>query len=127
MNWYKVWNGMPEDPKLSLIAKRADLKRGEILAVWVALLDGASRAKSRGSVAQVDAEQVAVALDMEAEAVTRALHAFRVAKMIKDNRVASWDKRQATSTKRVRAFREKQKRKAPPAPPPAPAPRRHFP
>ena len=39
---YKIFSGLPQDARLAVVAKRSGFRRGEVLAVWVALLDHAS-------------------------------------------------------------------------------------
>lgn len=33
MDWYKVYQGLPTDPKLAVVAKRTGLSRAETLAL----------------------------------------------------------------------------------------------
>lgn len=68
MDWYKIYNGLPNDPRLPVIAKRTGLSVAETLALWVTLHDYASRQKPRGSLSGIDAEETAVLLGMDRSA-----------------------------------------------------------
>lgn len=113
MNWYKVHNGLPFDTKLAVIAKRTGLRRGEILALWVTLLDQASRNKPRGSVQNLCGEEMALLLEFDAAAVDAALQAFRDKRMISaEGLLTDWRASQVLSaTQRARDCRERKKLK----------------
>ena len=106
MNCYKMPYGIPFDAKLAVISRRTGLRRGEVLALWVALLDHGARALPRGSVYDIDAEELAALLEFETAAVELALSAFRDKKMITaQGCLAGWEKTQNVSTPRTRAHR----------------------
>ncbi|HLI85503.1 MAG TPA: hypothetical protein VKV17_16430, partial [Bryobacteraceae bacterium] len=115
MAWYRVYHGMPYDPKFAVIAKRCGAKRGDVVAVWLAALDFASQHKGRGSIEGIDAEEIAVSLEYETEYVSGILRAFEDRGMIASSRLAAWERRQVqreredNSTERVRAYRQRQK------------------
>lgn len=111
MSWYKISEGLPQNARLALVARQAGLARGEVLALWVYLLDCASRARPRGQVTDaLDAEEIAAALDLDVERLHLALRALHDKKMISPSGVlAGWDKSQKTSTARTRAFRARKK------------------
>ncbi|MCK4945528.1 MAG: hypothetical protein KAS59_04630 [Alphaproteobacteria bacterium] len=112
MNWYKMYHGAPLDTKLAVIAKRAGLRRGEMLALWVTLLDYASQSAPRGSVRNIDLEEIAVTLEFDPATIESALKALHDKKRISaDGFLIGWDKCQALSTPRTRAFRARQKEK----------------
>jgi hypothetical protein len=112
MDWYRVYHGMPEDAKLKVIAKRSQQLMAHVVAVWMCVLDAASRHKNRGTV-EVDSEQIAVVQDMDQAAVEAILQAFREKGMItEDNRITSWNTRQYLSDKE-RAQRARDKKKQP--------------
>ena len=46
--WFRWWNGCCNDPKFALVARDSKQARGNVIAVWAAVLD-------RGSPAQVEA------------------------------------------------------------------------
>ncbi|WP_422923335.1 DnaA N-terminal domain-containing protein [Singulisphaera sp. PoT] len=97
---------MPYDPKLRVIARRTGQPMPLVVAIWACLLDAASQHDPRG-VADVDAEEIAVAQDAELKAVQEIIEAFRAKGMIDgDNRLTAWSRRQhATSTERSQKHR----------------------
>jgi hypothetical protein len=104
--WYKVFAGVTHDTKLAVVAKRAGYRRGEVLAVWMTLLDHASTAQPRGSVAQIDAEEIAALLDCDAAAVESVLTTLREKHLIlPDGMIANWRQHQDLSTPRTQAYR----------------------
>jgi hypothetical protein len=110
MEWYRVYHGMPHDPKLKVIAHRAKQPMAHVVAVWTCLLDAASQHKTRGTV-EVDAEQIAIMQDIETEAVQAIIAAMYTKGMLNEqNRLTAWDKRQYSSTaERVKKHRAKKK------------------
>ncbi len=115
MEWYRAYHGMPHDLKLKVVAKRSSQPMAHVVAVWVCLLDAASRHASRGTV-EVDAEEIAVMQDLETEGVKAILEAFYSKGMLSEqNRLTAWDRRQyENSTERSRKHREKKKQDATP-------------
>jgi hypothetical protein len=112
ISWYKVLSGMTQDTKLAVVARRAGFRRGEVLAVWMTLLDCASLASPRGNVRGIDPEEIAATLECDTAAVASVMDALREKKMIlPDGRLAGWDKNEGTSTPRTRAWRARQKEK----------------
>lgn len=108
MNWYKMHHGLPQDPRLAVIAKRAGLRQGDMIAIWVALLDHASRAAPRGNVKDIDIEETAVMLGFDFSAIEAAWNVLHEKKMIQaDGRITDWDRRQKSSTHRTRAHRKR--------------------
>jgi len=107
--WYKVFSGATQDTKLAVVAKRAGYRRGEVLAVWMTLLDHASTAQPRGSVAQIDAEEIAALLDCDAMAVESVLTTLREKQLIlPDGMIKNWRQHQDCSTPRTQAYRARQ-------------------
>lgn len=110
MKWYKIWRGLPFDPRLAVTAKRAGISRAESIAVYIALLDIASAASPLGSLDHLDAEELSLQIDVPAERIEAALTALRAKKMISpENRITCWAGRPSSSTLRVRTWRAKQK------------------
>ena len=112
--WWRAHHGLPFDSKLAVIAKRCAARRGDVAAVWVAVLDFASQHEDRGSVAGIDAEEIAVSYDYDPEYVAKIFAAFEEKGMIAADRVTAWEWRQVqreredNSTERVRAYRVRQ-------------------
>ena len=113
--WWRAYHGLPFDPKLAVVTKRCGARRGDVAAVWVSVLDYASQREERGSVEGIDAEEIAVSFDYETEYVMQIIAAFEEKGMIRDGRVAAWERRQVQrernddSAGRVRAYRQRQK------------------
>lgn len=106
MDWYKAYHGLPYDARLTVIARKASISKAEALAVWLALLDCASRNRPRGLVGDVDIEDIAIPLDIAPEDAARALAAFRDKGMITgQGHIRAWARHQPGSTLRVRTHR----------------------
>ena len=45
MDWYRIYHGLPDDPRLGVMAHRANMTRAEGLALFITLLDFASRVR----------------------------------------------------------------------------------
>jgi hypothetical protein len=98
------------DSKLAVVAKRADARRGDVVAVWVAALDLASQQETRGTVPDFAETAIAVSLDYEEDLVRCIFAGFRMIGMLTGNIVNAWRRRQYDgdySTRRVRAYRER--------------------
>jgi hypothetical protein len=118
MEWFRWYHGSVSDPKFRLLAKLADAKLTEVLAVWQSMLEHASQSSPRGSLDGWRDDVTAVCLDMDANAVerirTQANHVGLIANA--DDGIeflASWDKRQPKredgSAERAKAWREQKK------------------
>jgi hypothetical protein len=114
-NWWRAYHGLPFDSKLAVIAKRCGARRGDVAAVWVALLDCASQHVDRGSVVEIDPEEIAVSFDYEVEYVSKILAAFEEKGMIAGGRLTAWERRQPqreredSSAARTRDYRQRLK------------------
>ena len=116
MEWFRSHHGAPTDPKLRLVAKRCNLPAGTIAAIWWALLDHASQAADRGSVATFDPEVTAIAFDYPVEDVRRVYETLCNTGLVSECfRLVSWERRQpkreGSSTDRVRKHRAEKKGK----------------
>jgi hypothetical protein len=110
MGWYRFQTGWPQEPKLAVIARSTGRPRGEVMALWVALHDHAANANPRGSVHDIEAEELAALLEADLPAVKAVLKAFRQRGMIlEDGMLHGWEKQQKLSTARTRAFRSRMK------------------
>ena len=111
MSGYRINHGLPLDPRLSIIAKKANINKAEALAIWISLLDYASQAETRGSISGIDIDEIAINFNIPAEQAERALGAFRNKKMINaKGTLLDWDKMQKnSSTMRTRALRTRRR------------------
>jgi len=122
MNWWRAYHDLPNDPKLALVAQALHgvtwrysngnaVRRGEVLEVWVFVLNLASEHNPRGSIEGYDSEQIGYVLEMEPERVEAIIEGFRQRGMIAGNLLTNWDKRQPKrereddSGERVKDFR----------------------
>ena len=106
MKWYKLSPGLAQNAKLAAIARRTGLRRGDMLALWISLMDHASEAAERGSVLDIDPEEIAATLEFDPAAVKTALAALRDKAMILPGGMLSgWSRNQKLSTHRTRAHR----------------------
>lgn len=108
--WLRLYHDMPNDPKWRTIARAAKQTIPVVLAVYVHLLTIASGAVERGTVVNVNSEDLASALDIDSEAVDAVLVAMQ-GRVLDGEKLSGWDKRQTnredTSTERVKRWREK--------------------
>jgi len=118
VDWFRSWHGAPTDTKLTLVARKAGVTRALAVATWWLLLDTASQAEDRGSIAGTDPEVIACALDADEDHIRALMDAFEQRGMIAAGRVQKWDKRQPkrerendNSAERVRAHRERERQK----------------
>jgi hypothetical protein len=107
MNGFKIHHGLPLDTKLAVIAKRAGVRRGEALALWLTLMDRASQNMPRGSVGPLDPEELAFLLEFDPGVVESTLQALRDKEMITaTGALTDWEKSQTiSSTYRTRDYR----------------------
>src|SRR3954468_19648282 len=82
MGWYRFQTGRAQEPKLAVVARSTGQRRGDVMALWVALHDHAANATPRGSVGAVEAEVLAALLEFDPAAIVKALKAFRQRGMI---------------------------------------------
>lgn len=111
VDWFRSWHGAPTDPKWLSIARKADVIPAIVVSVAWALMDRASQAEDRGSIAGFDADAIAAFNGCEEEDVLRIVSAMVEKGVIDDNRLVSWEKRQPkredSSSDRVRKHRQK--------------------
>ena len=55
-DWLRLWHGTVTDTKFLWVARRSGARFGDVMAVWLALLEEASQADQRGDVSGFDAE-----------------------------------------------------------------------
>lgn len=116
IDWFRWHHGSVTDPKFQLVARRSGASLPEVLAVWTYLLEKASAADFRGCFGEIDAEAVDCLFGLSDGATEAILGAMVDRKLIADEYIVAWDKRQPkrerpedNSADRVRAFREKQR------------------
>lgn len=111
MDWCRLWNDMPTDPKWRAIARRCGQRIGDVIAVYVHMMTQANAARERGCIDTWDDEDIAAALDMEPDAVTAIREAMQ-GKVLDGNCLTGWDnrqpKREDNSAERVKRYRERE-------------------
>jgi hypothetical protein len=96
-DWFRSWHGAPTDPKWLGIARRAGVAPGIVVAVVWSLMDRASQAEDRGSIAGYDAEGMACFFGCEPENVDAIVSAMTDRGMIVDGRFTNWRRYQPAS------------------------------
>ncbi|MCC8361604.1 hypothetical protein LK996_00710 [Lysobacter sp. A6] len=119
-HWFRWHHGTVNDPKWQAVAARAGrtLSRkvtvGHVVAVWAAMLECASQATPRGSIATWVDEDVAAGLDMD-EAEVCAIREAMAGKTHAGGALTAWKTRQpvredASAMERKRVQRERERR-----------------
>jgi len=85
-DWFRSWHGAPTDPKWLGIARRANVAPGIAVAVAWSLMDRASQADDRGSIAGYDADGIACFFGCEPDQVEAIVVAMTDKGMIADGR-----------------------------------------
>jgi len=108
MEWYRVYQGLPYDAKLGVVARRSGLSKAEALALYICLFDTASR--TAGSVAALDPEETGIALDIEPAKIEAALATIFEKGLVDDaGCIVDWKRLQPSSTGRVQAHRKRKR------------------
>lgn len=118
IDWFRWHHGTVNDPKFGLVAKRAQARLCEVLAVWACLLEAASAAEDRGNAGQPDFESMDHHLGLE-EGTAQRIYTCICERGLVDStsgRLSAWEKRQPkrervddSSTERTREYRERQR------------------
>lgn len=110
-SWLRLWHDMPNDPKWRTISRLSQQPISCVLAVYLHLLVDASTASERGRT-QANTEDIASALDMQIEDVSRIIETMQ-GRVLDGNLLSGWEIRQPLkedgSAERSKAWREKQK------------------
>ena len=111
--WFRSWHGAPTDPKWLGIARKAGVAPGIVAALVWALLDRASQASERGSIAGYDADGLACFMGCEAEQVEHVISLMHEKEVLKDNAFNGWEKyqpkREDNSAERAKEWRERKR------------------
>ena len=94
IDWFRWHHGSITDPKFQLVAKKANARFGDVIALWAFVLEMASADSDRGNIGQVDFESLDYMLGAEEGTSIRIFDAMTARGLIVGNRVGSWDKRQ---------------------------------
>ena len=85
-DWLRLWHGTVTDTKFLWAARRSGARFGDVMAVWLALLEEASQQKKRGDVTGFDVDRCADLLGVSREAVTEIVKAME-GRFIENGRV----------------------------------------
>lgn len=115
IDWFRWHHGSVADPKFGLVAKRANARLGDVIALWAFVLESASECEERGAVGQLDMEAIDFMLGMDDGTAARILGAMTARGLLgAGGRIASWEKRQPkrereddTAAERKRRQRER--------------------
>ena len=85
-DWLRLWHGTVTDTKFLWVARRSGARFGDVMAVWMALLEEASQQKKRGDVTGFDPARCAQLLGVEPDVVREIVKAME-GRFIKNGRV----------------------------------------
>lgn len=116
IGWFRSHHGAPTDPKWIVIAAKAGSRPGVVAAVWWALMDHASQAHPRGSVATFDQEALSAFYGFPEAEIASVVKVLQDKQLIGANgRLKNWSKRQPKrerddpkAAERAKAWRERQ-------------------
>lgn len=114
-SWVRLWLDMPTDPKWRVIARKSGQPLPCVIALYTYMLTIAGCADQPGSIADLNVEEAAAALDMDEDAVSSILDAMET-RVTDAGRLSGWEKRQpkreddgAAARKRAQRERDKEK------------------
>lgn len=111
--WFRSWHGAPTDPKWLGIARKAGVAPGIVAALVWALLDRASQATERGSIAGYDADGLACFMGCETDEVEAVIALMHDKGILTGDTFTGWEKhqpkREDNSADRVKEHRERKK------------------
>lgn len=116
MDWFRYHHGTPQDPKLTMLAKKIGVRRCEMTAVWDELMDYASRNVTRGHIDKIDLEVIAFTQEIPIENVKAIYDILVDSGRIINNILKAWQVRNpkredSGATQRQREKRERDKAK----------------
>lgn len=113
--WLRLWHDMPNDPKWRTIARVSGQPITSVISVYIHLLVIASNASERGRTHDANTEDIASALDLDAEQVQQICSAMQ-GRVLDGDLITGWEKRQVAredgSAERAKAWREQKKNAA---------------
>lgn len=112
IDWFRWHHGSVTDPKFQLVARKTSVSLPDVLAVWAYLLEKASAADFRGCFGEVDCEAIDCLFGFDDGTTNSILSQMVERKLIADEFIVAWDKRQpkkedATAADRKRRQRER--------------------
>ncbi len=110
MEWFRVYHGTCQNPKLHKASRLAGVSRALVIAVWIAVLEKASKAEERGDLSGLDPDEVAFVTGVKPKTASAIIAAMIDVDLIVDGRPKGWDDRQPAgddAAARKRAQRER--------------------
>lgn len=93
-DWVRLWHDMPTDPKWRVIARKSGQPLVCVIAVFNLMMVNASgNAKERGTLSAWNNEDMAAALDLDADQVSAILDAMQ-GRVLDGDKLSGWQKRQ---------------------------------
>ena len=94
-DWLRLWHGTVSDTKFLWVERKSGARFGDVMAVWMALLEEASQADDRGDVSGFDPDSFDFRLGDEEGLTLRIMKAMGAKGLIgEDMRLSGWDRRQ---------------------------------
>lgn len=114
-SWFRVWHDMPNDPKWRTISRISKQPISLVISTYLHVLANASaNATERGRTHGFEVEDIASALDVDAEVIHSVMEAMQ-GRVMDGDKVSGWEKRQPlredNSAERSRAWRQAQREK----------------
>lgn len=94
IDWFRWHHGSITDPKFQLVARKSGASLPDVLAVWAYLLEQASAADFRGCFGEIDCESVDCLFGFDDGKTDSIMSAMVDRKLIADEYVVAWEKRQ---------------------------------
>lgn len=94
IDWFRWHHGSVTDPKFKVVARKAGVRLGDVLAIWAFLLEKASASEKRGTFGDVDGEAIDCLLDLDDGATNRVIEAMQDRSLVDSGSISAWDKRQ---------------------------------
>lgn len=94
MKWFRWYHGTVDDRKWLVVSRYCGQSRAVVLAVWCALLEFASQAEERGSIAAFDCESLDALLGVEDGVCAAVMQAFVRKGLVSGGRLTAWERRQ---------------------------------
>ena len=94
-DWLRLWHGTVSDNKFLWVERKSGARFGDVMAVWLALLEEASQADDRGDVSGFDPDSFDFRLGDEEGLTMRIMRAMGAKGLIgEDMRLVGWERRQ---------------------------------
>lgn len=120
MDWFRWHHGTVSDPKFQLIARKANARVSDVLAVWATVLEAASQSDERGNHGDLDHESIDLSLGLDDGMSEVICSEMRTRGLLDEHgEILAWQRRQVkrerddSSTERVRKHRDRQRQKDP--------------